>query len=215
MALNTTPKLESITEVDQPIIDWSNGTFDLKEALYLIQNFGNKSSEDWDSSQQPFFSGNIEDKNANNVDWKMVATNAILEKLPSIPRELRYIYQVLGNPSVEFYFKFWNLFSLNKIVERFAVYKENNQNNIVDFAIKNCGMGHCVICAYDVRDNKIFYRHDGGSSGWDREYYWKFIKDYIPNSTDKRDFTHWLNEIQYVYEKGPVEAFERLPLVNS
>ena len=194
---NPTTKLESIVEIDQPITDWTNTNFNHKEALYLIENFGNKSSENWDSSQQPFFAGDIKDKNGSNVDWKMIATNSMLQNLPSMPKELKYIYQVLGNPAVEFYFKFWNLFSLKKIIDRFALYQENDQNNIVDFAIKDCGMGHCVICAYDIHDNKIFYRHDGGSSGWDRKYYWEFIKDYIPKDTDKRDFTHWLNEIQY------------------
>ena len=198
-------------------IDWTLKTFDESAAAYLVQNMGTKSQQNWDSTKALFFQGKIDDNESNtgNMAFKTDEVNLFLEQLPNIPQELNYIYKILGDPNVEFYFKYWTLFSLDKVIKRYSAVKSDGQERIVDFAIKNAGFGHCVICAYDISDNNIFYRHDGGSSQWDRELHYDFVQSYIPDSRDKLDFTHFLNEIQFTYTGPLTECYDRLPLINS
>ena len=134
-----------------------------------------------------------------------------------MPSELMYIYKVLGDPIVEFYFSFWTVFSLNKVIKRYNVMKNDGQEKVVDFAILNAGFGHCIICAYDTEDNKIFYRHDGGSNAWERDAHYDFINSYTSEhiqNEKKLDFSHFLNETQFVYSGAQNECFNRLPLIN-
>ena len=198
------------------IVDWTHKTFDKAAAAYLVQNMGIKSKPNWDSTKQIFFQGQLDEQitGTGNMGFKVDEVNTALEKLPSIPRELKTIYKVLGNPSVEFYFKFWTLFSLDKVINRYTAVLSDGQSRIVDFAIKDAGMGHCVICAYDCSDNNIFYRHDGGSSDWDRSFHYNFVQSYTPIDSDKVAFTHFLNEVQFKYSHI-TECYERLPIINT
>ena len=54
-------------------------------------------------------------------------------------------------------------------------------------------MGHCIVCALDPRDKQIFYRHDGGSNGWEREHNYNKILEYDPNNNKKYEFNNWIN----------------------
>ena len=37
-------------------------------------------------------------------------------------------------------------------------------------------MGHIYVLSYDTKNHKFFIRHDGGSNGYDREYYFNHYK---------------------------------------
>ena len=166
-----------------------------KKADELIKNYGKQSEEDADLVNN-FFEQNIKEKNIDKDSFKTIESNKILEKFPNMPYELRCIYKVIGNPFVEYYFGRWALRSLKHVEERFNLMKEANNSRIIDFAINYCGMGHCVVCSYDSKDGRIFYRRDGGSNGWDRKYNWEFISKYIPEDDKKHNFMTWIQDIK-------------------
>ena len=121
-----------------------------------------------------------------------------------MPFELKCIYKVIGNPIVEYYFNNWTLRSLKHMEDRFKVMKEEGNNErIVDFSVRYCGMGHCVVCSYDTKDGKNFYRRDGGSNGWDRKFNWEFISKYVPEDEKKYNFMRWITYIKNDDGKNP------------
>ncbi len=165
--------------------------------LEFLNNYGKPSCEKANTAQEPFMIKQV-DEDADH--FKNSEVNIILEKLPNIPTELKCMYKCIGNPSIEYYFDEWILMSLNNIQERYKIMKKSNNSRIVDFSTRYCGMGHCVICAYDTKDGKIFYRRDGGSSGWDRQFNWEFISKYVPQEEKKFDFIKWKNIVLNDYK---------------
>lgn len=186
-------------------------------AKQLLETSGSKSQPGADITKQPFFAADPNPGDAA-VGFDTPKVNALLttnNMQMHIPDELKMIYRILGDPTTEFYFKHWTLLSLQKVVDRYNLVKADGQSRVVDFAIKYGGMGHCVVCAYDPEDGRIFYRHDGGSNGWDREANYEFIKGYTPIADKKFSFQHWLDEIKYEYDgQAPGECLKRLPVVN-
>ena len=186
-------KMESVKIILEK--KWSHPTC-WKISHKFIKNYGKHSKEGVESSCMINMKQEI--KETQNIDfhYKTSKCNEILEKFPNIPFELKCLYKVIGNPSIEYYFGEWTLNSLKQVECRFNEMKEENNNRIVDFAFKYCGMGHCVVCSYDTKDGKIFYRRDGGSNGWDREYNWKFISKYVPEENKKHNFMTWIHDIK-------------------
>lgn len=76
-------------------------------------------------------------------------------------------YRNIKSSTQEIYIKEWTLFSIDNIYKMLVTNKENNIH-VTDFALKYCGMGHCKVAFYDYKTKMIYYRHDGGSNGWDR-----------------------------------------------
>ena len=64
------------------------------------------------------------------VQFYTAEVNSILEKIP-IHETLNKIYQVIGNPNIEYYFGPWTLFSLNKVQEHYNILLEKNQNRAI------------------------------------------------------------------------------------
>jgi hypothetical protein len=167
-----------------------------KKVEELIKLYGKKSPEDVMSSNVPNMEKCISEDQSEMLGFKTNETNEILEKFPNMPFELKCLYKVIGNPSIEYYFNNWTLISLNQLEMCFNNMKKANNTRIVDFGLKYSGMGHCVVCAYDTLDSKIFYRRDGGSNGWDRENNWNFISKYIPEEDKKHNFMQWIYDVK-------------------
>tara|TARA_Y100001970_G_C14208621_1_gene845555 strand:- start:865 stop:1464 length:600 start_codon:yes stop_codon:yes gene_type:complete len=172
-----------------------------KSMYNFIQNYGRASKENSNCVKLPFFSQNHE-KDENEVNnFKLNETNRILDFFVDMPIQLKNMYRIIGNPHIEYYFGEWILHSLINVQERLNIMLQEGNFNIVDFAVRNCGMGHCVICSYDPVDRKIFFRRDGGSNGYERVDNWNFIKSYKPDSEKKHNFSLWLDKIENEYDE--------------
>jgi hypothetical protein len=175
------------------------------EALRFIET-GKKGEDDYDTSCMPFFATKIERDGSLGYYTKEV--NIILETI-SVGTDLKRLYQIIGNTKCEYYFNNWILMNLDSLKERYDNLITNKQTRVIDFGFSYGGMGHCVVVSYDPITKKIFYRHDGGSNGYEREHHYNFIKDYTPEKSKLFPFSHWMDAV-----KNKIECW-KLPLVNQ
>ena len=161
-------------------------------SLREFAQLGTYSNENYNSAQQPFFAQ--DSRPPPEITKNLVEVNTLLTKLP-LPRYLVDFYRHIGSARVEYYFGIWTLMSLKNIVERYNIFKDHSQNSVIDFARMYISGGHIVVAALDPSDDKIFFRNDGGSNGFDRSSHWEFIKSYKPLYNDKVCFSEWVRLI--------------------
>ena len=179
-------------------------TIGYKDAYDFLTYDGKKGEIDHDSAMQPFFTKAPEEGDrARQLDFESEETAKIIDA-NNIPTPLATLFKVIGHPSREYYFNNWILLNLNKIVNVYNSKVEKGQNNIIDFSVMYMGMGHCIVCAMDPRDKKVFYRHDGGSNGWERQHNYEKIVTYDSNSGKKFSFKHWMDLTKQT-DKDPFE----------
>ena len=145
-----------------------------------------------------------------SVGFNTPEVNKILEEVP-IQNSLKLLYQIIGD-DVEMYFSQWTLLALTKVKQQYKIKVENSQSRAIDFAIAYAGMGHVVVCSYDPETSKIYYRHDGGSNGYECDDHFKFSIEYVPEPDKCFDLEHWIDATSHEIE-DPIELFQ-LPLVN-
>lgn len=123
------------------------------------------SCNDYDSTQQPFFSS---DNNGNKfvINFQSLSNYNIPE---SLNRNIILIYKILGDPTKEIYLGEWTIMSLDKALKNYKEYSDNGQNNVFDIGYKYEGMGHITVISCDLKTHLLFYRPDGGSNGYDRQ----------------------------------------------
>ena len=167
-----------------------------------------RSEVNYDSTQQPFIMKNK--FSDGDIDFQTNEVNKIFEEVP-IHEKLKKIYQVIGNPHVEYYYgEDWTLLSLNKIKSLYNMYLEKGQRRAVDFGMIYAGMGHVIVVSYDPVTDKIYYRHSGGANGYERDDNFNFAIKYIPKEDELHDIKHWFDIIQ----KDGIDAFS-LPMVTA
>ena len=177
-----------------------------KEAVKFVEKC-KRSEVNHDSTQQPFMMKNPLSDGA--IDFQTNEVNKIFENVP-IHDKLKKIYQVIGNPQVEYYYgEDWTLLSLNKIKSLYENYKKEGQIRAVDFAMIYAGMGHVIVTSYDPVSDKIYYRHSGGANGYEQDDNYKFSIKYIPKETELYDINHWFD----IVKKDGTDAFS-LPMVR-
>ena len=99
----------------------------------------------------------------------------------SLPLGLKIIYSSIGcyKEAVLNDFCFLSLKIINE--------NKNNFNNFIDIAIRNAGMGHVLLLSLHKTSNKLFFRSDGGSNGFDIDYYYNKYSNYDPiNNSDSK-----------------------------
>lgn len=134
------------------------------KSLLSILNKCKISSDNHNSTSVPFFarSQNIEDFIINN--------NKINNNIPErLNRNIKLIYELLGDNEKEIYIGDWTLMSINEAVKIYENYCSHGQKNIFDIGYRYIGMGHIEVISCDLNSHLLFYRPDGGSNGWDRE----------------------------------------------
>lgn len=146
-----------------------------------------------------------------SVGFNTPEVNKILNEVP-IKDSLKLMYQIIGNPDVEMYFNQWTLLSLNKVKQQYNIKVAKSQHRAIDFAIAYAGMGHVVVCSYDPESSKIYYRHDGGSNGYECDDRFKFSIDYVPEPDKCFDLQHWIDATNTI---GDQFDLFKLPLVNQ
>lgn len=161
-------------------------------AINILQN-SQFSMKDTSALQTPFFEAlndrefTKDDINTNIKECiDIINNNKIIldinEKL-KLPNTLIYMYCLLDSLHREITYKTFVFMSFSEIKERYDMYIKNNQKKICDIAFTYIGMGHIIIIAYDILNNKFFFRYDGGSNNFDRDTNWEFIKNFDPLTT--------------------------------
>ena len=162
-----------------------------QKTMNRIINVLNKckiSSENYDSTEQPFFMGN----KANDFKVHYKSPLNIPHKLN---RNITLIYNILGDPTKEIYIGEWTIFSFNKAMEHYNALCKDGQSNVFDIGYKYEGMGHITVIACDLETHLLFYRPDGGSNGYDRMDNYNNVIKKSTSEYDKFYFSKWFYNI--------------------
>ena len=161
------------------------------ESIQSILKLCKTGESDYHSTDAPFFNINVDNHSENKKDH-----DKVIEYIEDIqlPKYLKHLYVFMGDTKREFYKNDWIFLQLNEIKKRQDHYKSVSQNRAVDFAFKNQGMGHCTVATYDPLTEKIYFRNDGGSNGYDRQYNYEFAISYVPEIEKCIDFKDWIHE---------------------
>ena len=167
-------------------------TRNCSKIIDYLNKFSELSSDDYDSTEQPFFEQNKSQK------FKM-GYKTISYFPDNLPSDIRLLFQLIGTPHKETYMDRWTILSYNKVVENYENYCKDGQERVFDVAYMYAGMGHIIVISCDLKTRKLFKRPDGGSNGWDREYNYKNLLEY--NGDNKQfTFNEWFYDHQN-YEK--------------
>jgi hypothetical protein len=177
--------------------------------LEILKN-ATVSSDSYDSSQQPFFAPNPETelnitstRNNENKNTEIRNTeirnteirNTEIIDLSMLPkgvnRNIILLYQIFNEKNKEIYLNNWTIMSINKAMEFYNYYCENNQSTIFDIAHQYIGMGHIRVLSCDLKTHLLFVRPDGGSNGFDREHNFTNLIKNGPSSYKQFFFSDW------------------------
>ena len=162
--------------------------------LEILKN-ARVSSDSYDSTQQPFFAQNPETElnitstRDNENKNKEIIDLSILPK--GINRNIILLYQIFNEKNKEIYLNNWTIISVNKAMEFYNYYCENNQNTVFDIAHQYIGMGHIRVLSCDLKTHLLFVRPDGGSNGYDREHNFTNLIKNGPSSYKQFFFSDW------------------------
>jgi len=131
-------------------------------------------SIDHNSVDMPFMANSITDE--FTID---PCCNELLEKL-SISKEIKQFYKQFSSSNQEIVINYWTFFNIEKMIEMTNKYHSDNIKTI-DLAFEYKGMGWVNVAFYYPENNKILFRMDGGSSGWDRQDNYKLLKNFDLN----------------------------------
>lgn len=139
------------------------------------------SDDNYQSSQKPFF------VNKPTKNFTINYNSIDISKIPEgLNRNIKSIYQILGDPKKEIYIHNWTILSLDEAINKYNLYCSHNQSKIFDIAYIYMGMGHIKVLSCDLDTHLLFFRPDGGSNGYDREdNFNKLIKN---GSTNYKQF---------------------------
>ena len=126
------------------------------------------------------------------IENKYINIDTMISSLP-LSDELKQLYYTIGSQDKEYSINGWAILSLNDVCNDHELMKEYTDNNIVDFARLNIGMGHHYMCAYDPRTSSYFVRRDGGSNGYVREINFNSFCNYVGQKDKHFDFQYVLD----------------------
>ena len=156
----------------------------------FLEKYAKLSEENYDITKIPFFS-----KSNDSKDF-YIGYKTIKEKIPKgLNRNIKLLYDIVGHPNKEIYIGEWTILSLEKCMENYTHYCNDGQKNVFDVALRYMGMGHVEVISCDLNTHLLFYRRDGGSNGWDREFNYKKLLNYNPNEYNQFFFSDWFYNI--------------------
>lgn len=156
-----------------------------------VLNKSNISNEKYNSNDKPFFNND-----SNKTTFKIEFNNKNIDKLPSsLNRNIINIYNILGNPDKEIYLNDWTIMSLNKVLEIYKSYCDKGQSNVFDIGYTYLGMGYIKVISCDLNTHLLFYRTDGGSNGYDREYNFNELIKNGSSNFEQFFFSSWFFNI--------------------
>ena len=115
------------------------------------------------------------------------------------PVQLQYLYgqlqcwnddRVLSGNDVPYP---WYLMSLDRVDSIQASYSECDEYTgcSIDFAHAYLGMGHAWIASWCPDTKSIYYRHDGGSNGWEQTHNAELACRFVPTEEQRRPLSDW------------------------
>ena len=151
------------------------------EDAYMSMNNNHESTE------EPFF----------NPDPEKVLFQVGENEVPDMPSNLnisvQLLYKIIGDPTKEVYYNGWTIMNLQKALRLYDSYVEEGQHDVFDIAFQYRGLGHIRVLSCDLSTHQLFFRPDGGSNGYDREFNHKRMIDNGPDKTNQFYFTQWFN----------------------
>ena len=166
------------------------------ETLLKALNQCTISTNNYVSSQKPFFYN--DDHQESFQQFNTLFTTSQMQIPESLNRNIRLIYEILGNPKKEIYMNVWTIMSLEEALERYAFLCSKGQTNVFDIGYKYAGMGYIDMVSCDLTTHLLFYRVDGGSNDYDRE---SSLNDLIKHGSQPYTqfyFSDWF------YNNGPI-----------
>jgi hypothetical protein len=115
--------------------------------------------------------------------------NNFWEKI-GLSRLLYYIYLMIGTDNIEFRLNNYVFFSLIDLEDRYDIFCKAGQTGICDLAHTYLGMGHIRMLSFDLSSKKIYFRHEGGSNGYEQDAHFEFAK-----SVDLANYKNGLNQL--------------------
>jgi hypothetical protein len=110
--------------------------------------------------------------------------------LEIIPTKLKVLYNCIGSTrEVTFKSKF-TLFSLDQVNE-----KNDTYDTFIDIGLTYMGMGHVIILSMDKKEQLFFFRHDGGSNGYEVEERFNTFKSFTISSYEDKTKVKTFDEI--------------------
>lgn len=176
----------------------------LIDIITFLKKHGYLSNSNYSSKDNPTFA--FDDKK-EKFDVKEAITD-FRDYFNRVPKDLNdniiMIYRLIGNYDIELYLDDWCFMSLKSCINKYHYYLTRNQDKIFDIAYKYMGMGHVKVLSCDLQNHLLFYRNDGGSNDYEREYNLEqaitYKKDYVTNrNSSKRRKINSRNETQYKY----------------
>jgi len=159
--------------------------------ILAVLNNTTISSIDYVSSNEPFF------RNDNSAIVFQQYNNLFVDaQIPEgLNRNIKIVYQILGHQKREIYYGPWTIMSLNEALERYKVICAKGQTNVFDIGYKYGGMGYIDVLSCDLTNHLLFYRVDGGSNDYDRQYN---LNELIKNGSQpykKFYFSEWFYNV--------------------
>ena len=86
--------------------------------------------------------------------------------------------------------------SLENALNRYNELISLNVIDVFDIGYKYEGMGHITMLSSDLKSHLLFYRPDGGSNGYDREYNLNMLIQNGSSNYKKFYFSEWFYNIE-------------------
>ena len=165
----------------------------------IYSNIINYSYENYDSTMAPFFRQSINNDLSENNSTSIIDNNInIMDefKMLRLPINLNDFFINHQAFNKEIYINEYTFLSIKKILDLVKSYKNDNIDNIIDIGFIYEGMGWIKVIYYNTKFNKLFFRIDGGSNGYDRLDNYNKMK--IMSKIDKIEL---INSVAYNFEE--------------
>lgn len=168
----------------------ANKTAEVNRILEVLKTCA-VSSNDYVSSHEPFFKNDSASQPFQQ--YNMLYVDAQIPE--GLNRNIKTIYQLLGNPKKEIYCGPWTIMSVDEALQRYKELTRQGQSNVFDIGYKYGGMGYIDVLSCDLTSNLLFYRVDGGSNDYDRLYNLNQLVKEGSGPYDKFYFSNWFYNI--------------------
>jgi hypothetical protein len=159
--------------------------------ILAVLNNTTISSIDYVSTKEPFFW--IDN---NREAFKQFNNLFVDAQIPEgLNRNIKILYQILGHQKREIYYGPWTIMSLNEALQRYKVICAKGQTNVFDIGYKYDGMGYINVLSCDLTNHLLFYRSDGGSNDYDRQYNFNELIKNGSQPYDKFYFSQWFYNV--------------------